>query len=272
MRMSRRMGIHSQGGKIKPPIFTGDYEIVQIGALMYMYLKSSGTLTIQSKAEYDLFCVGGGGGNYAHRSYGGSDIGHGGAGGGHTKTLMQVLLKKQSLAINIGAGGSSGNGGATLIGSLISAQGGESPFAKTGSEYLKGGNGGSGGGAGVARGIGGNGGHDGLNGYTNSDADKEGGIGQGSTTRAFGESYNTLYAGGGGGAPSYDYEGIVGGEGGEGGGGIAARKISISTGEHSKYNGTPNTGGGAGGLYTYSLKEGAFTTGGSGIAIIRWAA
>ena len=100
----------------------------------------------------------------------------------------------------------------------------------------------------------GSGGSDGSDGYTGNESVRSedlfnpgwvtvfnaGGKGQHTTTKAFGESNGTLYAGGGG------SEGAPGGSGGGGG---------------FRVNGGANTGGG-GGSFTGS--------GGSGIAIIRW--
>ena len=124
------------------------------------------------------------------------------------------------------------------------------------------------------------------------------GKGQGTTTRYFGESTGTLYAGGGGSSsPFYeDTTSKIGGKGGAGGGGNGQIK-----GVQSVTPGSPNTGGGGGGCFTggnYAAGAGGGYTstklgvdvnpggqisvvvgsganigaasGGSGICIIRW--
>lgn len=123
-------------------------------------------------------------------------------------------------------------------------------------------NGGSGGGApgGIAGGFslaGGNGGSDGSNGGDTvfSDGYRFGGIGQGTTTRYFGESTGTLYAGGGGGGghmyndPFSDngkYVYISGGKGGAGGGGNGGA-WAFNYADKKPTAGQLNTGGGGGG-------------------------
>ena len=125
------------------------------------------------------------------------------------------------------------------------------------------------------------------------------GKGQGTTTRYFGESTGTLYAGGGGSAYTFstDANSKIGGKGGAGGGGNG----EIGGGVQSFTSGSPNTGGGGGGCFTggnyaagagggyTSTKLGVDVTpggqlsvvvgaggywtksaGGSGICIIRW--
>lgn len=106
------------------------------------------------------------------------------------------------------------------------------------------------------------------------------GLGQGSTTREFGVSGATLYAGGGAGCTlgwvkEYDNtrRAALGGDGGGGTGGVAR---SMGTIRYASA-GTPNTGGGGGG------GNGRFTVGpgieqiskpggegGSGLCIVRW--
>eukprot|EP01138_Halocafeteria_seosinensis_P009391 gb/GECG01009596.1/.p1 GENE.gb/GECG01009596.1/~~gb/GECG01009596.1/.p1 ORF type:complete len:224 (+),score=32.34 gb/GECG01009596.1/:1-672(+) len=83
------------------------------------------------------------------------------------------------------------------------------------------------------------------------------GKGQGSTTRAFGNSHGDLYAGGGGGA---DCNKCLG-KGGTGGGGDAA------------HSGHSNSGGGGGGIDGNTSDRcscGSGGSGGSGIVIIRF--
>lgn len=93
---------------------------------------------------------------------------------------------------------------------------------------------------------------------------KTGGAGQGTTTRAFGESNGTLYAGGGGGSWSPSgHTGAVG-QGGAGGGGRG--RNNDNSGNIDGTNGTPNTGGGSGGFSGAKVNG----QGGSGIVIVRW--
>lgn len=221
--------------------YSGDYKIVNdsdseiSNAVKNWKIRflTSGTLTftaLNGAADgIDVFCVGGGGNGSAH--YNG---GSGGA-GGYTTTKKGVPVEKNyQYAITIG--GATGKSSAFDV----VAKGGESGIY--GSEYtVVGGSGGSGGGADAA------GGSDGSDGGGTSWY--YGGKGQGTTTREFGESGATLYAGGGGGGPN---------AGGSGGGGAGA-----STWGEAK-SGTANTGGGGGGV-----NEGTNGTGGSGIVIIR---
>jgi hypothetical protein len=109
-----------------------------------------------------------------------------------------------------------------------------------------------------------------------------GGKGCGHTTRTFGESDGTLYAGGGGGASqgimgysddelSHMREGY-GGDGGGGNGGFGIVTDGSVTVIRNATSGAANTGGGGGGgvypSYSYSSQiQGA--QGGSGICIIR---
>lgn len=200
-----------------------------------MKLLSSGTLTALTDSVIDIFLVGGGGSGDMYDD-GTIDEGAGGA-GGYTQTYTRYKVAAgKTYSIVIGAGGIYSHGGkaggaTTAFG--ITAGGGE------GAGGWAGGNGGSGGGA-----AGGAGGSDGSRG---DDGRKRGGKGQGWTTRAFGESTGTLYAGGGGGN---------GKAGGAGGGGTPTEP-----------NGAPNTGGGGYGGVTKSGE--ARGTGGSGIVIIR---
>ena len=82
------------------------------------------------------------------------------------------------------------------------------------------------------------------------------GKGQGTTTREFGESTGTLYAGGGGAGGN----GSAQAKGGSGGGGNGAWNGNPQT------SGAANTGGGGGGMY-YGLTN--VGKGGSGIVVIR---
>ncbi|MEA4914561.1 MAG: hypothetical protein VB061_08320 [Christensenella sp.] len=216
---------------------------------------SSGTFTPKKKIKIDIFLVGGGGGG--RNGVRGSNQGGGGA-GGYTGTWTNfALYANQSYTITIGAGGSAngGTGGTTSIsgyGITTMSKSGGTPNA---SYFYFGGNGGSGAGGSNAC----NGGSDGSNGIgTNA------GTGQGTTTKEFGETGGTLYAGGGGGG-GFNNGGSSGGAGGGGNGGG-------STYSSSAYNGTAGTnnlggGGGGGGANSSNAASGA--AGGSGIAVIR---
>lgn len=225
----------------------------------------SGTFTVPANVtSIDIFCVGGGGsgGHSNSTSSQGNKTNAGGGGAGYTATKKgHAVSAGQTFAVTIGAGGphtsgSSSVGGTTSFGSVLSATGGNGGQGGKVSGSVKGGDGGSGGGGAGGSGSyatyakGGSDGSDGVTGKSGTP-----GKGQGTTTRAFGESGGTLYAGGGGGHNTSSSGG--GGAGGDGGGGAA------------RTNGTANTGGGGGasGYSGSSVKSGA---GGSGICIVRW--
>ena len=241
----------------------------------------------------DIFCVGGGGGGSrgrgpAHDCYAG-----GGGGGGRTSTAKNIAVSAgQSLAIVVGAGGSpvtslnDGDGSPSSVtrsGSVLcSANGGNGGDYTSNLDVRGGGSGGSGGGAGGERETGpswregGFGGSDGSDGGDNgANVGRGGGSGQGTTTRAFGESSGTLYAGGGGGggggqstSSSTSIPGGAGGSGGGGKGGNGERRPA-----EDGANGSANTGGGAGGggaSSSDSSYAGSGGTGGSGIVLIRF--
>lgn len=258
--------------ELTQPTYTGTWEVTTIGNYKYMYLKDSGTLTINDAGSYDLFCVGGGASGARYAGYVGA---HCGGSSGKTATALQKQLSAgTALTVTIGAGGvahtsgyQTNAGGATSIGSLCSAVG----ATNAGMSGTKAGTGGSGGGRGGYASVDDN---DNLDTRTpnngGSDGDNADGTGQGTTTRAFGESSGTLYAGGGGGGfyndagSSYNKEG---GSGGSGGGGKGSGYNSSGT-RYAAVAGTNNTGGGGGGGANGSDKSGA--AGGSGLAIIRW--
>ena len=231
----------------------------------------------------DIFLVGGGGGGGSTRTqtirgsfgkhsnswgtYDGAYINRndgGGGGGGYTKTMTNIsMAASTSYNIVIGAGGAAGSGdnasgsagGTTQISNITDA----SVSGGSGGTYETGGNGGSGGGASAYHkqwtvipctknkraclSV--------SDEYTNatagaSNGGSSSGTGQGRTTREFGSSTGTLYAGGGGGGAENNTSGsnAAGGSGGGGAGHTA---------------GAANTGGGGGGG----------SAGGSGIVIIR---
>lgn len=246
------------------PKFTysaGDAGIIEDGDYNWrIKFSSSGTLRFSSLGNasangIDVFLVGGGGGGGCGSSGGWS--GRGG-GGGYTKTEKLIEIEKDTdYIITVGGGGTA----------AVGASGGTGGSSSAFSYTANGGghNGGSGGGARVeddgdkengSKGAG-KGGSDGSNG--GSSVNGPGGTGQGTTTREFGESAGTLYAGGGGGGA---YSSTKVGAGGNGGGGKGG---GGSTGK-----GTAGTnglgGGGGGGGHSASSSGGA---GGSGIVIIR---
>lgn len=191
---------------------------------------TSGTFTPKINMNVDIFLIGGGGGGANCVTWAG------GGGSGYTSTISSIALTANTAyTVTIGAGGSTSRGGTTLFASY-SALGG---FSNDGQNGGAGGSGGGAGGTDTWSCGATNGASNGANADSNCAG---GGLGQGTTTREFGETMGTLYAGGGGGW-GYAWSG-TGGAGGGGGSGSA---------------GTPNTGGGGG----------ACANGGTGVAIIR---
>ena len=195
--------------------------------------------------EVDVFLVGGGGG-----CTGASHYYKYGAGGGYTKTYKSStsgwrdggaisVTPGQSISIRVGKGGSNGSDGgySQFMSSSYRANGGGGAYLESTDNApfgYKAGSGGSGGGGfiyGSADVSGGSDGSDGLGQYP--------GLGQGHTTRDFGEYSGNRNAGGGGdeeagGGPSDYSEGsgedrIGGGGGGYGGGAGASDDVSYGT-------------------------------------------
>jgi len=170
-------------------------------------LKANGTLNfsgLNGVNRIDVFVVGGGG------SAGVSGVS--GGGGGYTTTQKNVAVSTGvDYAVTIGAGGANGaDGQASSIsigGSTISANGGKAGSIVNG--VSKGGAGGSGGSAVCGLDFCAVGGSDGSSGYsfvnstTGTIRGGNAGAGQGTSTRAFGESAGELYAAGGAGASKY---------------------------------------------------------------------
>ena len=219
--------------------YTGDYEIVNDSDEPITVSQdnwkirflTSGTLTFTNlngaENGIDVFLVGGGGNGETIR-------GARGGGGGYTKTVKGV-----SIAI------------ATPYTVTIGASSGTSSAFGASANGASGANGGSGGGGGgSSSGTPGNGGSNGGNGTAGNVSN--GGTGQGTTTREFGESTGKLYSGGGGGSAAY-----------AGAAGDSTAGAGANFGGAAK-NGVANTGGGGGGAY-----DGTAGRGGSGIAIIR---
>lgn len=244
---------------------------------------SSGVFTVPAGVRsIDIFCVGGGGAGGAaddefehDESDGDTQVtgyysgAGGGGGGGYTATKKgYAVTPGQTFAVTIGAGAPQHNiytengvsrlnyynGYDTSFGNVLSAAGGKT--GDTGTFGAGGGDGGSAGGSirwswssgGVTHRY--DGGSDGSSITTSTYYNELAANGQGTTTRAFGESNGTLYAGGGG---ARCYAGTS--NPGAGGGG-----------------GTANTGGGGNGRLRYYNSGYTFTGtgGGSGICIVRW--
>lgn len=224
--------------------------------------KSSGKFYTLDNAKIDVFVVGGGGGGSARINHSG-----GAGGGGYTATQTGVpIYAGSTYNIIIGDGGAgranqsseqAGTGG-TSSAFGVTANGGEGGYPRTHWYDWQtetnglGGAGGSGGaGAAVPNGTIAKGGSDGTDGATNTDTDTagtfNGGSGQGSPTRAFGEASGTLYSTGG--DSRYNY---------------------TSSYPQSK---SPNTGDGgdSGDYYNANSANTTYsgTNGGSGIVIIR---
>lgn len=246
-------------------------------------ITSSTTWTVPLNVNsVTVFLVGGGAGG----GCAGQGIGGAGGGGGYTRTDHVSVTPNQQIPIIIGSGGvragyqvsAGGNGGNTSFGT-ISVSGGLGNFAN-------GGSGGSGGGGGgnwyyddsyVRDTQGGSGGADGSDSGFQPSSSR--GVGQHTTTRAFGESSGTLYSGGGGGGSRGSGGGATGVPGGEPGAGGGGRGGSHNTqlgqsGSTAGQPGTDNSGGGGGGNggssgdEDYSRNRGG--NGGSGICIIRY--
>jgi len=237
--------------------YTGSHEKIDDGSGNWrIKFKSSGTLKFTNLGKWngviDLFLVGGGGaggsGNWD------ANNGYGKAGsGGYTKTQKSIQAAvNTAYSIVIGAGGQS----------AFASGGSTSAFGVTAGGGTKLG-GGSGGGAYGNNQVN-NGGSDGGNGdpqnAANIGIDHWGspGKGQGTTTREFGESTGTLYAGGGGAGGNGSAQ-AKGGSGGGGNGAYSGTNAQPTSGE-------ANTGGGGGGMY-YNLTN--VGKGGSGIVVIR---
>ena len=245
--------------------------------------KSSTTITIPNGCNHiDIFCVGGGGKgskgyNSSRTTYGG-----GGGGAGYTKTVSNLTVSAgQSISITVGAGSSTRSGITTKVygctssairsgNTLCSATGGQSGMGMDGDGVP----GGSGGGTGAYADLSDRyysyptaGGSNGANGVNNKEFN--GGTGQGTTTRAFGESSGTLYAGGGGGGGSESpmLDAAAGGSGGGGRGGNGSSQMAPGS------PGSANTGGGGGGggsRVSSTAEEPDSGNGGSGIVLIRF--
>lgn len=230
------------------------------------FTSSANFIVPASVRSIDVFCVGGGGGG-GRGSSGNDEYCGGGGAGGYTTTVKNISVTPgQAIAVTIGAGGAVSTDGSA---SYVTINGNQTCIAAGGGRGINGwnwsgygGTGGSGGGRGAYFDKGG--GVNADNGYS----DGGGGIrGQGTTTRAFGESWNTLYAGGGGGGGNAQYLPSARGYGGAGGGGNGSDAMG-----RVGSAGTAGTGGGGGGGYGYGGSSGGGSgyNGGSGVCLIRW--
>lgn len=240
--------------------YTGDYKIVNdndneiLTSLdnWKIRLLTSGKLTFTelrgAEDGIDVFLVGGGagGGKWVSGATGG--------GSGYTKTISVLTITPGvQYDIVIGAGNTGAGGMTTAFGESVN---GGSPGAS--GSTAQGGNGGSGGGS-----YYGDGGSDGSDGVTTTD--HPGGLGQGTTTREFGDTSGKLYAGGGAGgnfnktSASTTPRGGEGGGGNGGGNGVRGTAGAVNTG----------SGGGSGGYSQTSTTIASGAPGGSGIIIIR---
>ena len=250
--------------------YTGQYNIRKDGVVE---LLTSGTITFLNPAVIDIFCVGGGGAGRFTTAF--SNRGYGGGGGGYTRTTKNVqVLNSYNVVIGDGATpvnatGLGKRGGTTSFGSLASAEGG---YSGTSSGYMTdGGAGGSGGGGGVASnsdyGMGGSDGANGEAGY-GVVGNLNGGSGQSTTTREFGEKNGKLYAGGGGGGRYMVSATPIVSIGGAGGGGTGAwAGATYGTYQAASAGGANTGGGGGGGAVGANYPWGG--AGGSGICCFR---
>lgn len=245
--------------------YTGTYNVREDGVVE---LLSSGTIVFLEPKVIDVFMVGGGsagGGNPG----GGQSVGRGGGAGGYTRTVRRMAVTPNTqYPVTIGTGGANYDvdGGSSVF-NTFSVAGGEKVGSNT-----NGGNGGSGGGGAVMNnsdyGTGGSDGQNGEQGYW-SDHTINGGNGQKTTTREFGEAIGKLYAAGGGGgryisAPTPVVS--IGGAGGGGSGGWFG-----SSDYQAPAAGVANTGSGGGGGGVTGTKNHSINgaSGGSGIVCFR---
>ena len=181
--------------------YTGTYQLIDdVGRNWRIKFLTGGTLTFTKAPGYiDVFLVGGGGGP-GNAASGNGRSGSGGA-GGYTLTSVFDPQELVGYPIVIGAGGDTLiDGGATsAFGFLVNGGAHGSGDGSTGTGW-NGGDGGSGGGAGSRQEGSSVGGTDGSDGGASTAATVTGlpGVGQGTTTREFGDANGQLYAKGGG--------------------------------------------------------------------------
>lgn len=257
------------GGKPKMKFtYTGDYVVRKDGVVE---LLTSGTIVFLEPKVIDVFMVGGGGAGSTFRDY--DTAGYGGGGGGYTRTVRKFNVSANTnYTVTVGAGAvysaaSKGApaGGSSAFGSFTVQGGGA-----VGEANGVGRPGGSGGGGGTtSNSDGGAGGYDGGNGERGGNNGQIGGVGQGFTTREFGEAAGKLYAGGGGGGRYMVGSTPVISLGGSGGGGSGGWINANGANKQEPAAGIANTGGGGGGgAGGGSVFTGA-GSGGSGIVCFR---
>lgn len=227
--------------------YSGRYKVDGTGMIRFL---TSGYVEFAEDATIDAFLVGGGASGYACAT---DTSGNGGNGGNAGKTATRRAIEVErgkKYQIVIGKGGEAGDAGYQ--------DGGETWAFNT---YANGGrttDGGSGGGGFIPQQPGGAGGSDGEDGKGYYP-----GVGQHTTTRAFGEENGELFADGGAGGTSYGGDGFT--SGGSAGGG--------SANPNEEMNGRENTGSGGGGASWYDeggeMVHNNPGNGGSGIVIIR---
>lgn len=219
--------------------------------------------------DFDICVIGGGGGGVASIVTGSNyNMSSPGGGGGHvTNLLSQLPYKFRAMNITIGSGGKGGShtasssrgrtiggtGGTTTVESKvagvdpITAAGGTSTGSNSGNTYLTmGGSGGSGGGGARSEDypyVAGDGGQDGSDGGGKASNYSYGGTGQGTTTKAFGDSSGVAYAPGGGGAYTRYSSGAAGTAQS---GGSAGKYVTSGSGTISNQPGTLYGAGGGG--------------------------
>lgn len=249
--------------------YTGEYEAIYENEIDWkIYLKTSGNIKFEKDQDTQVFLVGGGGAGSSGGSSAYAFCGTGGN-GGFTKTESMIFSSGKEYSVIIGEGGiatsgsNGGDGGNTSIGDILVSGGKGGSKDNPTYSVAVGGSGGGGGGylySNNVNGYGGKGGYDGSNGCKGG-VTSHNAIGQGSTTREFGESSGKLYAGGGGGGGINSFDSSTGaGAGGKGGGGNGGcNGTDVTSGE-------ANTGGGGGGG-TQGTSIGG--NGGSGIIVIR---
>lgn len=275
------------GSKVPDYTYTGNAEWYDEKKTI-LKLKTSGVLTLSKDCYADVFVVGGGGGGNGYQTMSVNNHSHsgGGGGGGYTKTRRVSFTKQTQYQAIIGAGGAGaakntfgGEGGTTSI-NEVSAEGGKSSNRYSG-QYSGGGYGGSGGGSGYPNKTYSHGGGDGGSDGSNGGGYNVVGVGQKTTTRAFGEPDGELFAGGGGAglvATTNWNNNYLSGKGGAGGGGNGAGHIKSTDPITYSTAGEENTGGGGGGggsnwpvVTGTDINIEYGSAGGSGVILIRFA-
>ena len=254
-------GFCAKGGAVPKFTYTGEYNVRDDGVVE---LLTSGTIVFLEPKVIDVFMVGGGGSG--KQSVGGHDNdGYGGGGGGYTRTIKRITVPANyNITVSVGAGGDVGAGNSSAFLSYTVSGG-------AGANGREGGAGGSGGGGGVLKnsgyGAGGSDGNNGENGY--GAYARNGGTGQGFSTREFGETNGKLYGGGGGGGRCMSAQSPVVSAGGSGGGGAGAWHSTDPTLFQDAVAGGANTGGGGGGIARGNNHTTIGAPGGSGIVCFR---